>query len=121
MREIKKLILLFLLIGLVTEAASQNIEKQANKRAKLATAFLASEMDLNKKESDFLYDVLYEKILFVKDQITNRNLSQDDKKEVYNKSTKDAKKKLSTNFSPEQIKQILKSLNNFNSSKKVSK
>ena len=92
----------------------------AEKRAKEASAFIASEVNLNQEDSDFTYTVLLEKMTSTAEQINGKNLSKEEKKAIYGASHKETSKRLSAHFSADKVKEIFAAFREYmaNSKKK---
>ncbi|PCI07921.1 MAG: hypothetical protein COB73_07570 [Flavobacteriaceae bacterium] len=113
----KKVILFILLAGFLTTANAQKKSYQ-EKKAKENTTYIADKMELNKKDSNFLHEVLLEKYTSVSSQIKGNDLSKEEKKAVYKASYSVTSKKLAAQFSKDEIKEIFSLLKEINANSK---
>ena len=82
--------------------------KFASKRAATAVEYISSNMDLSEANVEFLKETLYNKYANNASQIRGKNLSQDEKKQVYRAAYIETRKKLMTVFSKEEVGKITK-------------
>tara|TARA_B100000497_G_C7443256_1_gene275553 strand:+ start:41 stop:346 length:306 start_codon:yes stop_codon:yes gene_type:complete len=82
--------------------------KFASKRAVTAVEYISSNMDLSEANIEFLKETLYNKYVSNSKKIRGKNLSQDEKKQVYRTAFIETRKKLMTIFSKEQVGKITK-------------
>jgi hypothetical protein len=82
--------------------------KFASKRAATAVEHISSNMDLSEANVEFLKETLYNKYVSNSKIIRGKNLSQDEKKQVYRTAFIETRKKLMTIFSKEQVGKITK-------------
>ena len=101
----KKIILLIVLCGFLSTANAQRQSYQ-EKKATTNAQHIAEAMDLNESEQTLLYAILLDKYEETSKQIKGNDLSNEEKKVIYNKSFKDTNDKLSVLFSKEEIKSI---------------
>ncbi|MBG7629141.1 MAG: hypothetical protein IZT56_01795 [Bacteroidetes bacterium] len=108
MNFIKKSIFVLLLISVSASSFAQKKKSAAEKRAVIATDYVAEKMSLDTDKKAFVYDVLLDKFSSNLSQLSGKNLSQEEKKAIFKASNKVATKKLKEMFSAEEIKQINK-------------
>ena len=101
----KKLIVLILFCGFLSTATAQKKSYQ-EKKATINAQHIADKMNLNDSQQTALYAVLLGKYDENSKQIKGNDLSNEEKKVIYNKSFKDTNDKLSAIFSKEEIKSI---------------
>ena len=103
----KKIIIPCVLIMFAFIAEAQE-NKFASKRAATAVEHISSNMDLSEANIEFLKETLYNKYISNSKKIRGKNLSQDEKKQVYRTAFIETRKKLMTIFSKEQVGKITK-------------
>lgn len=86
--------------------AQQN--KFAADRAENAVSLIKSNMDISDSDIVFLKETLYNKYASNASKIRGKNLSEDEKKQVYRSAFTETRKKLMKVFTNDQVKQIIK-------------
>jgi len=107
MNFIKKSILVILLLSISISAFAQK-ESVAEKRATIATDYIAEKMNLDADKKSFVHEVLVEKFQSNMAQTKGKNLTSDEKKVIFKGSNGIAMKKLGEKFTKEEVKQINK-------------
>jgi hypothetical protein len=92
------------LFALIVEAQEN---KFASNRSENAVALISSQMDISASEAEFLQQTLYNKYASNAKKIKGKGLSKDEKKAVYRAAAKDARQKLMTVFSKEEVQKII--------------
>ena len=102
----KSLIIFTFLFTFSFVSAQQN--KSAAKRASNAVANILSEMQVSDEKAQFLEKTLYTKYADNALKIKGKNLSQDEKKNVYKNAFKATRKVLRKQFSETEVKSIIR-------------
>ena len=102
----KKIIIAVILFTAVSIHAQKN--NYIEKRAKTISEHIITEMNLTKDQATFLEDILYEKYSSNASKIRGKNLSKEEKKEIYRAAFIATRKKLSEHFSKKEVTQISK-------------
>ncbi|MFL2623722.1 MAG: hypothetical protein ACJ0P6_04405 [Flavobacteriaceae bacterium] len=95
----------FVMFAFIVEAQEN---KFASQRTATAIEYISSNMDLSDTDLEFLKKTLYNKYASNVSQIRGKNLSQEEKKQVYRDAFVQTRKKLMTVFSKEQVSKINK-------------
>lgn len=95
----------FVMFAFIAEAQEN---KFASQRTATAIEYISSNMDLSDTDLEFLKKTLYNKYASNVSQIRGKNLSQEEKKQVYRDAFVQTRKKLMTVFSKEQVSKINK-------------
>ena len=103
----KKIIIAVILFTAVSIHA-QKKKNYVEKRAKTISEHIITEMNLTKDQAIFLEDILYEKYSSNASKIRGKNLSKEEKKEIYRAAFIETIKKLSEQFSKKEVTQISK-------------
>ena len=103
----KKIIIAVILFTAVSIHA-QKKKNYVEKRAKTISEHIITEMNLTKDQAIFLEDILYEKYSSNASKIRGKNLSKEEKKEIYRAAFIATRKKLSEQFSKNEVTQISK-------------
>ena len=103
----KKIIITCALVMFAFIAEAQE-NKFASKRTATAVEYISSNMDLSEANVEFLKETLYNKYASNVSQIRGKNLSEEEKKQVYRDAFVQTRKKLMTVFSKEQVGKITK-------------
>ena len=103
----KKIIITCALVMFTFIAEAQE-NKFASKRVATAVQYISSNMDLSEANVEFLKETLYNKYVSNAKKIRGKDLSQDEKKQVYRTAFIETRKKLMTVFSKEQVGKITK-------------
>ena len=103
----KKIIIAVILFTAVSIHAQKN-NNYIEKRAKTISEHIITEMNLTKDQATFLEDILYEKYSSNASKIRGKNLSKEEKKEIYRAAFIATRKKLSEQFSKKEVTQISK-------------
>ena len=101
----KKIIITCALVMFAFIAEAQE-NKFASKRSATAVEYISSNMDLSEANVEFLKETLYNKYATNVLQIRGKNLSQEEKKQVYRAAFVETRKKLMTVFTKEQVSEI---------------
>jgi hypothetical protein len=102
----KKTIKIFFVLLL----CSFNSFAQNNYQTKRATSFseyAAKQLELSKEDQKFLYDTFIAKFVKQQEKIKGKDLSDEEKKQVYKASRKELVKTLNGRFDSEKTKAIL--------------
>jgi len=112
MNFIKKSIFVLLLISVSASSFAQKKKSAAEKRAVIATDYVAEKMSLDTDKKAFVYDVLLDKFSSNLSQLSGKNLSQEEKKAIFKASNSSNLSQLSgKNLSQEEKKAIFKASN----------
>ena len=106
MKKTINIIVLMLLI-------SFNSNAQDNYQIKRATSFsehATTQLKLTKEDQKFLYDTYIDKFINQKEKIKGKDLSDEEKKQVYKASRKELVKTLNTRFDAEKTKAIMNAI-----------
>jgi len=106
MKKTINIILLMLLI-------SFNSNAQNNYQIKRATSFsehATIQLKLTKEDQKFLYDTYIDKFVKQQEKIKGKDLSDEEKKQVYKASGKELVKTLNGRFNPEKTKAIMNAI-----------
>jgi hypothetical protein len=95
----------FVMFAFIAQAQEN---KFAGKRSANAVEYISSNMDLSEANVEFLKETLYNKYANNASKIRGKDLSQDEKKQVYRTAFIETRKKLMTVFSKEQVGKITK-------------
>ena len=104
----KKIIIAVILFTAVSIHAQKKKKNYIEKRAKTISEHIITEMNLTKDQAIFLEDILYEKYSSNASKIRGKNLSKEEKKEIYRAAFIETRKKLSEQFSKKEVAQISK-------------
>jgi|TARA_Y100000385_G_C12849319_1_gene532331 hypothetical protein len=105
----KKTINVLVLIFLI----SFNSNAQNNYQIKRATSFsehVTNQLKLTKEDQKFLYDTFINKFIKQQEKIKGKDLSDEEKKQVYKASRKELVKILNTRFDSEKTKAIMSAI-----------
>ena len=105
----KKTINVLVLIFLI----SFNSNAQNNYQIKRATSFsehATTQLKLNKEDQKFLYDTYIDKFIKQQEKIKGKDLSDEEKKQVYKASRKELVKTLNGRFDSEKTKAIMSAI-----------
>lgn len=86
--------------------AQQN--KFAADRAENAVSLIKANMDISDSDIVFLKETLYNKYASNASKIRGKNLSEDEKKQVYRSAFTETRKKLMKVFTNDEVKKIIK-------------
>ena len=103
----KKSLIIFTLLFTFSYVNSQE-NKFAAKRASNAVTTILSEIELSDEKAKFLEKTLYNKYADNALKIKGKNLSQDEKKNVYRNAFKATRKALRKQFSETEVKSIIR-------------
>jgi len=104
-KKINILVLIFLI--------SFNSNAQDNYQIKRATSFsehATTQLKLTKEDQKFLYDTYIDKFINQKEKIKGKDLSDEEKKQIYKASRKELVKTLNTRFDAEKTKAIMSAI-----------
>lgn len=114
MKKTINIIVLMLLISFSSNA-------QDNYQIKRATSFsehATTQLKLNKEDQKFLYDTYIDKFINQKEKIKGKDLSDEEKKQIYKASRKELVKTLNGRFNAEKTKAIMAAVKDFRDKKK---
>ena len=103
----KKSLIIFTLLLTFSYVNSQE-NKSAAKRASNAVTTILSEIELSDEKAKFLEQTLYAKYANNALKIKGKDLSQDEKKNVYKNAFKATRKVLRKQFSEAEVKSIIR-------------
>ena len=103
----KKIIIVCILVFFVTFTQAQK-NKFAADRAENAVSLIKANMEISDSDIVFLKETLYNKYASNASKIRGKNLTEEEKKQVYRSAFKDTRKKLMEVFTNEQVKKIIK-------------
>ena len=103
----KKIILVCFMAFFVTFTQAQKNKYAAN-RAENAVSLIKANMEISDSDVVFLKETLYNKYASNALKIRGKNLTEEEKKEVYRSAFKDTRKKLMEVFTNDQVKKIIK-------------
>ena len=103
----KKIILVSIMAFFVTFTQAQK-NKFAADRADNAVSLIAENMQISDSDIIFLRETLYNKYASNSLKIRGKNLTEDEKKQVYRSAFMETRKKLMNVFTNDQVKKIIK-------------
>ena len=103
----KKIIIVCILAFFVTFTQAQK-NKFAADRAENAVSLIKANMEISDSDIVFLKETLYNKYASNALKIRDKNLTEEEKKQVYRSAFKDTRKKLMEVFTNDQVKNIIK-------------
>jgi len=103
----KNIILVCFMAFFVTFTQAQKNKFAAN-RAENAVTLIKANMEISDSDIVFLKETLYNKYASNALKIRGKNLSEEEKKQVYRSAFKDTRKKLMEVFTNDQVKKIIK-------------
>lgn len=103
----KNIILVFFMTFFVTFTQAQKNKYAAN-RAENAVSLIKANMEISDSDIVFLKETLYNKYASNALKIRGKNLTEEEKKQVYRSAFKDTRKKLMEVFTNDQVKKIIK-------------
>lgn len=103
----KNIILVFFMTFFVTFTQAQKNKYAAN-RAENAVSLIKANMEISDSDVVFLKETLYNKYASNALKIRGKNLTEEEKKQVYRSAFKDTRKKLMEVFTNDQVKKIIK-------------
>ena len=103
----KKIILVCFMAFFVTFTQAQKNKYAAN-RAENAVSLIKANMEISDSDVVFLKETLYNKYASNALKIRGKNLTEEEKKEVYRSAFKDTRKKFMEVFTNDQVKKIIK-------------
>lgn len=101
-----KKIITFCTILLFTLFAEAQENKFAEKRAANAVSLITSNMDISDTDVVFLKKTLYNKYATNASKIRGKDLTDDEKRQIYRSAFKETRKKLMTVFTKDQVDKI---------------
>ena len=99
-------IITFCAILLFTLFAEAQENKFAEKRAANAVSLITSNMDISDADVIFLKETLYNKYATNASKIRGKDLTDDEKRQIYRSAFKETRKKLMTVFTKDQVDKI---------------
>lgn len=103
----KNIILVCFMAFFVTFTQAQKNKFAAN-RAENAVSLIKANMEISDSDVVFLKETLYNKYASNALKIRGKNLTEEEKKQVYRSAFKDTRKKLMEVFTNDQVKKIIK-------------
>ena len=103
----KNIILVCFMAFFVTFTQAQKNKYAAN-RAENAVSLIKANMEISDSDIVFLKETLYNKYASNALKIRGKNLTEEEKKQVYRSAFKDTRKKLMEVFTNDQVKKIIK-------------
>ena len=103
----KNIILVCFMAFFVTFTQAQK-NKFAENRAENAVSLIKANMEISDSDVVFLKETLYNKYASNALKIRGKNLTEEEKKQVYRSAFKDTRKKLMEVFTNDQVKKIIK-------------
>ena len=103
----KKIILVFIIAFFVTYTQAQENKFAAN-RADNAVSLITKNMQISDSDITFLRETLYNKYASNTSKIRGKNLTEDEKKQVYRSAFMETRKKLMNVFTNDEVKKIIK-------------
>ena len=103
----KKIILVFIVAFFVTLSQAQENKFAAN-RADNAVSLITKNMEISESDITFLRETLYNKYASNASKIRGKNLTKDEKKQVYRSAFMETRKKLMNVFTNDEVKKIIK-------------
>ena len=103
----KNIILVCFMPFFVTFTQAQK-NKFAENRAENAVSLIKANMEISDSDIVFLKETLYNKYASNALKIRGKNLTEEEKKQVYRSAFKDTRKKLMEVFTNDQVKKIIK-------------
>ena len=103
----KNIILVCFMAFFVTFTQAQKNKYAAN-RAENAVSLIKANMEISDSDIVFLKETLYNKYASNALKIRGKNLTEEEKKQVYRSAFKETRKKLMKVFTNDQVKQIIK-------------
>lgn len=103
----KNIILVCFVAFFVTFTQAQKNKYAAN-RAENAVSLIKANMEISDSDIVFLKETLYNKYASNALKIRGKNLTEEEKKQVYRSAFKDTRKKLMEVFTNDQVKKIIK-------------
>ena len=103
----KNIILVCFMAFFVTFTQAQKNKFAAN-RAENAVSLITANMEISDSDIVFLKETLYSKYASNALKIRGKNLTEEEKKQVYRSAFKDTRKKLMEVFTNDQVKKIIK-------------
>ena len=101
----KTIKILFVLLLCSFNSFAQN--NYQTKRATSFSEYAAKQLELSKEDQKFLYDTFIAKFIKQQEKIKGKDLSDEEKKQVYKESRKELIKTLNGRFDSEKTKAIL--------------
>jgi len=103
----KKIILVFIMAFFVTFTHAQE-NKFAADRADNAVSLITENMQISDSDIVFLRETLYNKYASNASKIRGKNLTEDEKKQIYRSAFTETRKKLMNVFTNDEVKKIIK-------------
>ena len=103
----KKIILVSIIAFFVTFTQAQE-NKFASNRADNAVSLITKNMKISDSDIAFLRETLYNKYASNVSKIRGKNLTEDEKKQVYRSAFMETRKKLMNVFTNDEVKKIIK-------------
>ena len=105
--KMKKIILVYIMVFFVNFTQAQENKFAAN-RADNAVTLITENMQLSDSDIAFLRETLYNKYASNASKIRGKNLTEDEKKQVYRSAFTETRKKLMKVFTNDEVKKIVK-------------
>ena len=103
----KKIILVSIMAFFITFTEAQENKFAAN-RADNAVSLITENMQISDSDIAFLRETLYNKYASNASKIRGKNLTEDEKKQVYRSAFTETRNKLMNVFTNEEVKKIIK-------------
>jgi hypothetical protein len=103
----KKIILISIFAFFITFTQAQENKFAAN-RAENAVSLITKNMQISNSNITFLRETLYNKYASNASKIRGKNLTEDEKKQVYRSAFMETRKKLMKVFTNDEVKKIVK-------------
>ena len=107
LNTMKKIFLVSILAFFVTFTQAQE-NKFASDRADNAVSLITKNMQMSDSDIAFLRETLYNKYASNASKIRGKNLTQDEKKQIYRSAFTETRKKLMNVFTNDEVKKIIK-------------
>ena len=103
----KKIILVFIMAFFATFTQAQE-NKFASDRAENAVSLILENMQISDSDIVFLKETLYNKYASNASKIRGKNLTEEEKKQIYRSAFMENRKKLMKVFTNDEVKKIIK-------------
>ena len=107
LNTMKKIFLVSIMAFFVTFTQAQE-NKFASNRADDAVSLITKNMQMSDSDIAFLRETLYNKYASNASKIRGKNLTQDEKKQIYRSAFTETRKKLMNVFTNDEVKKIIK-------------
>jgi len=104
----RKLIITILFMSISVVTFSQKIPANILKKATAASEYIASELNFNENQKKDIFTILSEKYHSNRKKIRGKDLSSEEKREIYKASFNETKNNLSKKFTMKEVNMINK-------------